>query len=731
MNSATLRRADSELSTFRRGVARFASLRMQHFTHNRTSAIRGWLALLVWLGVCAGLTVYAADWPTDNRLENWIGQIETDEAFSVHRERFGGDENAVLRLTGCDLDSKATREFLLSVTPALEAQPAVLAVADAASHAKLDAFSFTALEEQGWLSGLDLVDTETRRLDFLVAIRLEATPSERNEFAQQLGTLRVEAEALGMQVLAAGHPLIAVALDKESKRVEAVFAPALALLSFIGTALFLRSLLLALITILPAIVASSGARAILCLAGIPSDLILVALGPLNFVLILAATLHFVTAFRRHLRGGHDGKEAIRLAVREKLGVGVTAAITTAVGFGVFGFSALNSVSLLGLTVACTVLCAVPLIFVCLAPLLVGLPLRVQAECPGESLRWWRASAIGLRSRYAILALGVLLLVAGGWSAKHLPTETNALHYFPRGTVLREDFIALEAAGRSLSSVDVIVRHAGGSKWTLKELKGHELEARLATRSGVRDVFGPRVILEEFQGPLASLKQLPALHRSKRLDDAGEWARFTVGIPTAGFEETRAIVDGIEAAAHEWAAANDARALVTGTVSRIMLMQDLLVNTLATSLAWTLLATTILFLFVVRSLRELLAAFFTNLLPVACTLTFAKLFEMPLDGATVMVAAVVLGLAVDNTFHILHSVDGASRGTRALLRAYDKVGEPATISSAGLTLGFLALAFSGFAPTTRFGTLCAVGALTALVADLFFLPVLWSVGRKRV
>ena len=95
----------------------------------------------------------------------------------------------------------------------------------------------------------------------------------------------------------------------------------------------------------------------------------------------------------------------------------------------------------------------------------------------------------------------------------------------------------------------------------------------------------------------------------------------------------------------------------------------------------------------------------------------------------MVAAVVLGLAVDNTFHIVHSVGPGTRSTRALLRGYDKVGEPATISSAGLTLGFLALAFSGFAPTTRFGTLCAVGALTALVADLFFLPVLWSVGRK--
>ena len=686
--------------------------------------------LVVWLVACIGFSIHASSWPTDNRLENWIGQIETDEASRVHRERFGGDENAVLRLEDCDLGSEATREFVLGIAPALEAQPAVAAVADAASHARRGALSFPALEEQGWLRGLDLVDGERRRLDFLVAIRLEATPSEREEFAQLLGSLRTDAEALGMRVLAAGHPLIAVALDQESKRVEAVFAPALVLLSFLGTVLFLRSFLLALITLLPAIVASSGARAILNLAGVPSDLILVALGPLNFVLVLAATLHLVTAVRRHRRAGHDGAEAVRLAVREKLGVGVTAAVTTAVGFGVFGLSPLHSVSLLGLTVACTVLCAVPLIFVCLAPLLSGLPFGVQAERSRESRRWWRAPAMAMRARYAGLALGAALLVAGGWSASHLPTETNALHYFPRGTELRDDFLELEAGGRSLSSVDVLIRRADGANWTLGALRGLQVESRLAACTGVRDVFGPQAIFEEFQGPLASAKQLPALHLAMRIDEAGEWTRITVGIPTAGFEETRAIVDEISLAVREWGTAHGARVLVTGTVSRIMMMQDLLVNTLATSLAWTLLATTILFLFVVRSARELLAAFLTNLLPVACTLAFAKLFEMPLDGATVMVAAVVLGLAVDNTFHIVHSVGSGARGQRALLRGYDKVGEPATISSAVLTLGFLALAFSGFAPTTRFGTLCAVGALTALLADLFFLPVLWPRSTRR-
>jgi predicted RND superfamily exporter protein len=95
----------------------------------------------------------------------------------------------------------------------------------------------------------------------------------------------------------------------------------------------------------------------------------------------------------------------------------------------------------------------------------------------------------------------------------------------------------------------------------------------------------------------------------------------------------------------------------------------------------------------------------------------------------MVAAAVLGLAVDNTFHLMYAAGTAQPvRMRAALRAFERVGRAAAISSAALALGFLILALSGFAPTARFGLLCAVGAASALLADLVVLPARWIRSR---
>jgi hypothetical protein len=161
---------------------------------------------------------------------------------------------------------------------------------------------------------------------------------------------------------------------------------------------------------------------------------------------------------------------------------------------------------------------------------------------------------------------------------------------------------------------------------------------------------------------------------------------------------------------------------------MLAMQTKLIGTLATSLLLTVLATGLLFLVVARDARSLTAALVTNLVPTAATLGVAALLRFPLDGATVMVAAVVLGLAVDNTFHLMHAA-GSHGGLRDRLRSFDKVGDAAATSSVALSLGFLSLVAAGFAPTARFGALCAAGAAAALIADLVVLPAFWCVSTR--
>jgi len=99
----------------------------------------------------------------------------------------------------------------------------------------------------------------------------------------------------------------------------------------------------------------------------------------------------------------------------------------------------------------------------------------------------------------------------------------------------------------------------------------------------------------------------------------------------------------------------------------------------------------------------------------------------IDSTTVIIAAVALGLAVDDTLHALGYFRRALYGRRgaaaAAVRALGR-GAPALILTTGLLVaGFGVCALSSFLPVARFGALTGLALLAALAADLLLLPAL--------
>jgi predicted RND superfamily exporter protein len=664
------------------------------------------IALLVaWSVFLAAAAWHADGWGTDNRLERWVGQLAEDPGYVLLSERFGGDEVVLLRVDG--VAAPLEHSWTNALGPRLVALPAVEAIVDVAHlpERTRDALA----------TALDLV--AEGRVDFLLAIEKSARPSARAALAGRLEALETEARAAGLRMRAAGHPLVSTALDAEARRVERSFTPLLVLVALVGMAVFLRSPRLALVALLPAAWASALARAVAREVIGPSDLILVAAGPLVFVLILAGALHLVVRFQDLRERGLAAPAAARAALADKLAASLLAAFTTALGFGVFLTSELVSVARLGGLVAGAVLVCTPCTLLGLRVLLAGLPLG-RARNRGHGPRTWRRLAIRARRQRAplvVLALGLL-----GWgvaAALSLRTETNGVHYFPAGHPVREHFLALEREGAALSSFDLLVRadDAGPANAVPR------LAPILLRIAGVSAVFGPDALVAEDAGALERLEALAVLQVARRTDADGAWWRWTVRYPTQESGPTLELRERVEAAAR--VAVPGRELYVAGSVALMLATQDALVTTLASSLTLTLLVTTLLFLLTVRTPRELLIALFVNTLPIAAAVVGAALLAFPLDGATVMVAAVVLGLAVDNTFHVLHAARREST-TRARLRAFGKVGGAAAVSSLALALGFASLGLSGFAPTARFGLLCALGAGVAWAGDLLLLPALW-------
>lgn len=129
----------------------------------------------------------------------------------------------------------------------------------------------------------------------------------------------------------------------------------------------------------------------------------------------------------------------------------------------------------------------------------------------------------------------------------------------------------------------------------------------------------------------------------------------------------------------------------------------------------------------RSIRMAVLSIPANLLPVLMTLGLMGLLGIRLDVATVTIAAIVLGLVVDDTIQFLYRYQyerGRCESEQlAVERTVKRVGRPMTITTLVLGLGFSVLGFAAVKSVAFFGLLLAFALVSALFSDLLVVPAL--------
>jgi predicted RND superfamily exporter protein len=136
---------------------------------------------------------------------------------------------------------------------------------------------------------------------------------------------------------------------------------------------------------------------------------------------------------------------------------------------------------------------------------------------------------------------------------------------------------------------------------------------------------------------------------------------------------------------------------------------------------------LMFVVIFRSLRIALVAILPNLFAAALVLGMMGWLGISLDLMTVTIAAISIGIAVDDTIHYVHRAREEFSLERdyaaAIARAHANIGRALFYTTLTITLGFSILALSSFVPTIYFGLLTGFAMLTALAADLTLLPLL--------
>jgi len=143
---------------------------------------------------------------------------------------------------------------------------------------------------------------------------------------------------------------------------------------------------------------------------------------------------------------------------------------------------------------------------------------------------------------------------------------------------------------------------------------------------------------------------------------------------------------------------------------------------------------VMFIIQFRSLRLAIISIIPNLISAGMVLGLMGWLNIPLDIMTITIAAIAIGIAVDDTIHYVHrfneeiAVDGDYLA--AMKRSHDSVGRAMYYTSITIIIGFSILTLSNFIPTIYFGLFTSLAMVIAMFANLTLLALLLIIWKPQ-
>ena len=167
--------------------------------------------------------------------------------------------------------------------------------------------------------------------------------------------------------------------------------------------------------------------------------------------------------------------------------------------------------------------------------------------------------------------------------------------------------------------------------------------------------------------------------------------------------------------------------LTGVLVLYNNMLQSLFNSQILSMGFVMIGITAMFLILFKSLSLAIIGIIPNLLAAGFVLGLMGLIKLPLDMMTITIAAIAIGIAVDNSIHYIYRFREEYNKTKnyneSVYRSHDSIGRAIFFTGITIIFGFSILVLSNFIPTIIFGLLTGLAMFIALVAVLTLLPKL--------
>ena len=565
----------------------------------------------------------------------------------------------------------------------------------------------------------------------------------------------IEASYPGIEVRLSGVSMLNNAFAESGLRDMKTLIPLMNLVLIAAMILLLRSVSGTVATVAVIGLSSATAMGLAGWYGVLLEPVSMQATTMILTMAIADSVHILVTMLGEMRAGHAKASALVESLRVNFLPVVLTSLTTAIGFLSMNFSDSPPLNKLGTITAVGVVAAFLLSVSFLPALMAILPVRVKVEKKTGRERATIFARFGdfvvARRRPVLIGSAALALVLVALVPLN-QTSDEFVRYFDESIEFRRDaefaierltgiyqfqlslesgepggisepaYLATLARFTGWLREQPEIVHVSSLSDTMRRLNKNmhgddPVEHRLPDN---RELAAQYLLLYEMSLPYGL-----DLNNTINVDKSSSRVVATTGdIATADFMRLAGRAEG-------WLRANapaEMHARATGPTVMFSRITERNIRSMVIGTALAFLLISVVLVLALRDLKLGALSIVPNLIPAAMAFGAWGLLVGKVGFAVSVVAAMTMGIVVDDTVHFLTKY---LRGRRekgleapdAVRYAFSSVGRALWITSVVLVAGFAVLAQSTFKQNSDMGLLAAVTIVFALVADFFLLPAL--------
>ena len=499
---------------------------------------------------------------------------------------------------------------------------------------------------------------------------------------------------------------------------------------------------------------------------------------LQLIITISTVIHLVVSYRefyaRHPK--YSQNQLIYLTLRDKFSPSFWAIFTTVIGFSSLMSADIKPVIMLGIMMSAGISVSLVLAFLLFGAINVNLKKLAPVRTFENSFKFTKYCAnLALNSRKIIYAVCVLVVCFGVYGISKIKVENSFIGYFKESTQIRQGMQVIDTKLGGTIPVDVIVKFKESEPKQEKTDEKDDFESEFENdaksakywfnsyHTRVAEKIHDYLKEQNFVGNVSSLttlikaikelnngisddfllaamyEKLPLEYKkillSPYVSVENDELRFSLRIVDSDPKLRRNLfLKELREGLLELTKNDNVSIEVVGMMVLYNNMLQNLLSSQVDTFGLTVAILFVIFCFVFRSIKLATIAIVSNLIPLCTLFGVMGFFGIPLDVMSITIAAISIGIGVDDIIHYIHRFkeELLTKGVfESIKAAHASIGYAMYYTSFTIFLGFSVMITSNFIPTIYFGLLTDLVMVFMLLGALIILPsLIASFVKKR-